>query len=95
MHAMTCDVALSGRLNDGCAGCMTIATAPTRNADTAVLRSLVERAIDRDIPPRTEAEAIGAKNVLDTLERFGRIAEAEPGLALGYLYDRWNIAAAA
>jgi hypothetical protein len=94
MHAMTCDVALSGRLNDGCDGCLAIATAPIRNADNTVLRSLIERAIDREIVPRTGAEAIGAKNILDTLERFGRIAEAEPGLALGYLYDRWNVAVA-
>jgi hypothetical protein len=91
MHTMRCTVGDTAILSDGCPACEEIAACPVRLADRRVLSTLIAMATDRGVQPRTENEAKAVANVLTTLERFGRIAEVEPELAIAYLGEKWRI----
>lgn len=88
-HTVHEDISTHG-LAGGCPRCWEHAENPVRDLDPENLRVLVNMAVNRDIPPRSEPEAVAVSNVLSAMERFGRIAEAYPEEALSYLL-RWGI----
>lgn len=81
MHSLHGDIHDMG-LQDGCAECEYHAKDPFRSLDREMLAKLVvltlEMRMNRESIafPRTENEAIARANVMNTLERFGRIVEA-------------------
>jgi hypothetical protein len=89
MHTIHDDIRDVG-LVDGCPRCEEHAEHPIRDLDLANLRRLIELACDRSIRPRSQAEGVAAANVLTAMERFGKIAEADPAMAVDYL-KRWGI----
>lgn len=91
MHTYHPDVHAVG-LVDGCPACAEIAENPPGNCDEGLLRQIVAAAVavPREIPPG-ETQAIAVANVLNTLERVGRIAEAAPDLLERYLRERWHL----
>ena len=88
-HTIHDDISTAG-LSDDCERCAEHAENPIRDLDTENLQALVEMAVDRTLPPRSEAEGVAVANVLTAMERFGRIAEAHPEAAMDYL-KRWGI----
>lgn len=88
-HSAHPDVHTHG-LADGCTACEEHASQPTHNLDEWMLRDLLSRALDRTIPSRSTTEAVAVANVLNILERVGRLAQVEPTAALRYL-QRWRI----
>lgn len=88
-HTIHSDISVSG-LADGCPRCEEHAKDPIRDLDLENLRFIVNLAANRDLRPRSAAEARAAANVLTAMERFGRIAEAYPEEALSYL-QKWGI----
>lgn len=88
-HRIHEDIQTHG-LADDCERCAQHAENPTRDLDPENLRTLVEMAVDRGIRPRSDTEERAVANVLTTMERFGRIAEASPLAAMTYL-ERWGL----
>lgn len=91
MHSLHPDVHEAG-LADGYPACAKIAQTPTAEADESLLRQLIELAVaaPREIPAG-ETQAYAVVQVLNTLERAGRIAQTAPGLLEAYLRDRWRL----
>lgn len=88
-HTIHDDIREAG-LADDCERCAEHAENPIRDLDSGNLRNLIELAVNRDIHPRTNAEGVAVANVLTAMERFGRIAEANPEAAMAYL-SKWGI----
>lgn len=82
-------------LFDECIGCAEIADNPFGGADDRLLRLLVGQTVDRASSGfdqfATGATLIAQKNILNALERVGRLAEAAPDEVERYLRERWGI----
>jgi hypothetical protein len=81
-------------LYDDCEACAEIAEDPFAKADDDVIRRLIERAVAQ---PRvfdgTATELVAIRNVLNALERAGKLASTHPSAFERYL-DRWGLRAA-
>jgi hypothetical protein len=92
MHRAHPDVHEEG-LADECDGCDELADNPFANADSRLLRVLVEQAVSRDRLElaRSTNEAVATARILTTLEHVGKLGEMCGDLVTEYLVDRWRL----
>lgn len=94
MHVPHGDIHTDG-LFDDCPGCAEIAENPIREADSRLLKQLVELAADRErlVKGRSETELIASAKILTHLERTGRVCEVAGDVVATYLNERWHLGA--
>lgn len=91
MHSYHGDIHEIG-LQDDCEACMEHAKNPTRDLDDVMLRNLIFGAVNRNTYViRTHTEAVAIANILNIMERFGKLCEVAPQYAVRYLQKNWRI----
>ncbi len=93
-HSYHADIHSDG-LADNCEACRDASHRPMASLDNEALRDLLDRAIKmlngHYVESRSGNESTAIAEVVLTLERFGRLAEVNPGAVGAYLRDRWRL----